>query len=204
MENIYTRQDEIGDINLPQSVAVIGCGGTGVWATLYSAMIGIEHIGLFDSDTIEAHNLNRIPFTASDVNRSKTEVLATLINKIRPDTLVERHGNISDDLNVLIHFKVILDCTDDYKIQLIISKFCKDNDIRYIKSGYDGTHITLTNTIPGWDAEPENSAGYDTPPTPSFVLPASLLGSMMVMSMVYDKQPDISIDTKDLFEKLNT
>lgn len=198
MADMYDRQKDI-NIHLPESVAVVGCGGVGVWAALYTTMIGVKRICLFDSDIIEEHNLNRIPFKKEDLMKSKVSVLGCYLREIRPDTLIIENPAIHD-FSLLFSYEVVLDCTDDLKVQKEMSAFCKEHNIRYIKSGYDKTHITLTSSIPGWNAEPENTVGYDTPPTPSFVLPASLLGSLMVMAMVYDKVPDISMDTRDFFE----
>ena len=57
----YKRQQKL-DLNVKQSVTIVGCGGIGAWVAIFAAMSGIEDIILFDPDILESHNLNRLPF----------------------------------------------------------------------------------------------------------------------------------------------
>ena len=75
MGNImYTRQEKL-DITPPNGVTVIGCGGVGAWVAIDLAMSGVRKLTLFDHDKLEIHNLNRLPFSALNVGKPKTEVL---------------------------------------------------------------------------------------------------------------------------------
>ncbi len=85
---MYDRQASLG-IYSPEEVSIIGCGGIGAWVAIDLAMTGTEKVNLFDSDDLEAHNLNRLPFTLNDIGKPKVEVLKKYIENIRPDADVK-------------------------------------------------------------------------------------------------------------------
>lgn len=189
---MYERQEKL-ELAIPQTVDIIGCGGAGAWAVLYSALIGIEKINIYDSDVIEEHNLNRLPFTIDSVGKLKTLVLKEMVESMRPDCDVSVFGNISNTLfPTLLTSDFVMDCTDKFTIQKELYDYCKKFKVNYIKAGYDGAHMTLTQTIPTWAVKDEDESSYTTEPTPSFVLPAAMIANMMLCSVIYGLKPDIS------------
>lgn len=190
---LYNRQSTL-DLKLPDTIAVIGCGGGGSWVALFSALIGIKTIHLFDSDTIEESNRNRLPFSKESIGDLKTVETARLIESMR-DTKVIIHKEI--DINnispELLLCDVVFDCTDNYNVQKALFKYCTKNELTYLKGGYNGNHITVTSVIPEW-GEDENVSGYEQPPTPSYVIPAALSASLLVLCAINDIKPTIGGD----------
>lgn len=195
---IYGRQQSI-PLNIPDSISIVGCGGVGSWLAMYAAMVGVKNIYLYDSDTVEEHNLNRLPFPKDSVTKKKTEVMKEIILSMRDECMVICYDSLSpEQFSKLLLSNNVIDCTDDYPFQLAISKWCKAHKMPYIKAGYDGPHITITSTIPEWDSDPEDTNHYNTPPTPSFVVPASLVASLVMTSILYKTPFEFSVNIHDL------
>jgi len=189
---MYERQDKL-ELNIPETVDVIGCGGAGSWAVIYSALIGVKNINIYDSDIIEEHNLNRLPFTIDSVGKLKTLVLKEMIKSMRPDCEVTVFKNITKtQFAQLLTSNCVMDCTDKFTIQKELYDYCKLYKVKYIKGGYDGAHMTVTQTIPMWAVKDEDESSYTTEPTPSFVLPAAMVANMMLCSAIYDLKPNVS------------
>ena len=69
--DLYKRQEKLV-LNQDQSITVVGCGGIGYWVAKFAAMSGIDELWLFDPDTFEDHNFNRIdlsPNLSVEINR---------------------------------------------------------------------------------------------------------------------------------------
>jgi len=166
---IYDRQKDI-HISLPEKVLVAGCGGTGFWSGLFLAMSGAKHMQLFDPDTIDATNLNRLPIPISTVGQPKVNVLKDIIVSIRPDTIVEVFNVALDpDMLPLLSPSLVVDCSDKFEFQEALYQGCLKRNIRYMRAGYDGTHITVTEEVKDvWKVA--EGDGYQT--TPSWVVPA--------------------------------
>lgn len=59
-------------------VAVIGAGGIGSPATLALAKMGVQHIQVYDDDSVELHNLPNQLYRFSDLGSAKVEGLAEI------------------------------------------------------------------------------------------------------------------------------
>jgi len=184
IDNVYSRQLPSLELLIPQSVAIVGCGGVGAWAGIFTAMSGIKEIYLFDSDIIEESNLNRLPYTFYEIGEKKTDALRDSIKRIRPSCIVHCFENIGKiTLSILLSNRVeaVLACTDNLKSQIMLHNYCKKEDIRFVRAGYDGNHITLLNHIPSWIGKKDTEGGYTI--TPSWVVPSSIIGSLAVYSL---------------------
>ncbi len=72
------------------TVAVFGVGGVGGYVAEALARSGIGHIVLVDKDVVSLTNLNRqVVALHSTVGKPKTEVMASRIKDINPNTVVE-------------------------------------------------------------------------------------------------------------------
>ena len=72
------------------TVAVFGVGGVGGYVAEALARSGIGHIVLVDKDVVSLTNLNRqVIALHSTVGKPKTEVMASRIKDINPNTVVE-------------------------------------------------------------------------------------------------------------------
>jgi predicted ThiF/HesA family dinucleotide-utilizing enzyme len=138
---MYDRQREL-DLCIPKEASVVGCGGVGAWVAIDLAMAGVKRLNLFDDDQIEMHNLNRVPFTPNDVGKPKTEVLQTIINGMRPDTIVYQYGKVTELTRNLVEGYVV-DCTDKVETQKLIQSICKQKSLHYYRVGYDGHHVSV-------------------------------------------------------------
>ena len=95
MFGIYERQKDLADYTA-KTALVIGVGGVGSWIALFSALLGVEYLIIFDTDTLEEHNLNRTPFTTAQVGKLKTDAIAELISERRPFCTIEKHNEKFD------------------------------------------------------------------------------------------------------------
>jgi molybdopterin/thiamine biosynthesis adenylyltransferase len=71
-------------------VAVVGTGGNGVILD-HLVRIGFEKFLLIDPDMVEDTNLNRLPFTITEIGQSKVKAWERYLKAINPDCRVETH-----------------------------------------------------------------------------------------------------------------
>ena len=185
MTNIYDRQLPELEIQTPSKVAIVGCGGVGTWVGIFTAMSGVGEIYLFDSDVIEEHNLNRLPYTYHEIGTKKTEALREYIKRIRPGCIIHCFDDVTE---VTMGFfdanrpSALIACTDNIKSQLMLHNYCKKNRVRFIRVGYDGNHVTLLNHVPTWVGKKESERGGYTV-VPSWVSPPAMIASLAVYSL---------------------
>ena len=177
---IYDRQKDI-KLKLPSRVLVAGCGGIGFWAGMFIAMSGVNHLLLFDPDTVDVTNLNRLPVPMGVVGQPKVEVLKDIISSIRPDSTVTTFNELLDpEMIPLLKPNLVVDCSDDLKFQSALYEMCSKQGISYIKAGYDGTHITIAREVKNiWQTEEGN--GYRV--TPSWVVPAVTVAALVTLAV---------------------
>lgn len=187
MENLdlYSRQQSL-NLFIPNEVIVVGLGGTGVWVALFLAMSGVQHLHLMDDDNLELSNLNRLPFTLDRIGLPKTEAIKELLEAIRPDILVDTYGKANDMSLEMVDGRYLFDCTDRASTQAYLKRKAKERAIEYRRVGYNGLHLTVTDTVPEWSTVDRESVGYSI--TPSWVVPAAMAGCLGVMSVLYRYQ----------------
>jgi molybdopterin/thiamine biosynthesis adenylyltransferase len=194
MIDLYSRQESIG-LNVPEEVTVVGVGGIGSWAAIFLAMSGVKTLYLFDPDVMEESNRNRLPFCQGSLNRPKVEVVSEYIRTIRPDSIVVGIQRKLDaeflDLQMQVS-QTFLDCTDSPASQIRLYKTCKEHNKRFVRAGYDGTHITVTGVISGWIKNSEQEA-YTV--NPSWVVPAATVAALAVGKIMkyYDQETSLDI-----------
>ena len=195
-ETLYERQRSLG-LNIPKAVTVVGVGGTGSWVALLNAMSGVPNLFLYDADRIDLTNLNRLPLPPSDVNELKARAIKSLIISLRPDAYVETFDVATAVTLEEVEHEVIFDCTDRHDTQLFLSKWADERSITYIRVGYDGTHMTVTNSIPSWSTG-QGVAGYAN--TPSWVVPAAMAACLGVVKLMY-APVEVSHDIGEVFQR---
>ena len=109
-------------------VLVIGAGGLGCPLLLYLANSGVGEIGIVDYDRIEISNLNRqILFTSQDIGKLKVnqakKVIKNINNKIKLKTYKNKINKDNID-SIFKKFKIICDCTDNFKTRYLINDYC--------------------------------------------------------------------------------
>jgi tRNA A37 threonylcarbamoyladenosine dehydratase len=194
MEEIYKRQEAL-KINSSQSLCIVGCGGVGYWVAKYAAMSGITTLYLYDDDTFEEHNLNRIDLPIDVIGKNKAQVTKAIINEIRPLATVYSFPFKLNDRN-LMKADWLVDCTDRISSQTINQELAKRNGMKYVKVGYDGVHITISNVVAEWG---EDVDGYTI--IPSWVVPASVVAALAVGKIMKYTYGEVSMNIKDIFIK---
>lgn len=196
--DFYNRQESLG-LNTDQTVVVIGCGGIGMNAALQLAMAGVKKLVIFDADTIESHNLNRLPVPASFVGKNKAQTTANFIELMRPDGDVEvKHFpfEFNTDLVDMEKVSYILDCTDVHEAQLANQAVADKHYVPYCKAGYDGMSISINNRVGEWDTG-DTPDGYQI--TPSYCVPAITIAALAVHKVLTGINTEMGCKVDDLF-----
>lgn len=191
MVDYYKRQETL-DLKTPKKVAVVGCGGIGYWVAKFLAMSGAERLDLYDPDTLEDHNLNRLDIPLRFIGKNKADITRQAIITIREDITVNAYPFIFSDLES--GYDWIIDCTDDGKSQLENQKIANAMGARYFKAGYDGEGFGIHNTIAEWG---EGTDGYTI--VPSWVCPAVTVASLAVAKVMKYHDAECISDIKSLF-----
>ncbi len=194
-EELYNRQEPL-NLKQVKSAIVVGLGGTGSWVAFYLADSGCPELHLMDGDKLEVVNFNRlyIPIQGN-LGRQKTEAIGEYLKLLRPDCSIQTYGKATQfSLLEVAGGDTIFDCTDSEAVQQMLYKWAKDNNRRYIRSGYDGTHITVVDRVPSWSVG-EKATGYEI--RPSWVVPASISAAFAVSKAMYCPDTDIRADLNE-------
>src|SRR5260370_21817738 len=125
MQPDYSRQTLLKEIGADGQAAlargrvlIVGAGGLGSPVLQYLAGAGVGHLGVVDSDTLDASNLHRQPIYAlADVGKSKVELARAAVAAINPSVLVETHEARFTADNAPpsgLHHDVVVDCSDNF------------------------------------------------------------------------------------------
>jgi ubiquitin-like modifier-activating enzyme 5 len=149
-EDRYTRLKSIKEFGynidwedlFNKSAVIAGVGGLGMVSAEMLARCGIGTLYLFDKDTVEIVNLNRMGFNEKDIKIPKVEVIAKRIKEINPDVKVESyHGDImlfshEDDFERCVKKSdVVLMGVDNYPARMFINQKCVNQKIPLIDAG---------------------------------------------------------------------
>jgi hypothetical protein len=196
MDNeVYSRQDEL-NLDTNMSLTIGGCGGVGFWVAKFAAMSGIEKIDLFDPDTIEESNLNRLDLPRRFINKNKADVTKAFIKSIRQDCTVKSYPFKLQDIT-FNKTDWLVDCTDNYESQVENQSIANTNNSIYLKAGYDGESFSINNSVALW-GEAEN--GYQI--TPSWVVPSVLVASLTVAKIMKYCELEVHSNVLNTFRSL--
>ena len=173
-----------GQLKLKQSsVCVIGAGGLGSPALLYLAAAGVGRIGIIDDDLVDATNLQRqIVHGTPGVGSPKVESAKTRLEEVNPEVEVEVHEvrlNISNALEILDGYDVILDGTDNIPTRYLVSDACEILGIPWVYGSifrFEG-QVTLFNHQGG----PNYRDLFPDPPPPDAVPSCAEAGVLGVL-----------------------
>lgn len=198
MSDLYSRQRNM-NIDRDLSICVVGCGGVGMNVVMMLAMAGVEEIIIFDDDIIEEHNLNRMPVPYKAMGMNKAHVGKEMIRAMRPNLNVSVFKTKFDSMLIDGALDWIIDCTDSFNAQQEISKFAKENSIKYCKLGYNGERISIYNDVSTWDVDPEDESGYTI--IPSWAVPATIVASLGVAKVLKYEDMEMACEIKKMFIK---
>lgn len=197
---LYDRQQQLS-LRTPFGIAVIGCGGIGSWVAIFAAMSGINNLHLYDADVMEESNRNRLPFCQGGIGQPKVEVVAGFIMAIRPEANVYPiNCKFEADMMAALASAGVedfIDCTDSPKTQISLYNEAKKwNNYRYIRAGYDGTHITVTSHVSGWIKKDVEQEQYQV--NPSWVVPAATVAALAVAKLMKFDNQEVGLDLSEI------
>jgi len=148
-------------------VAAFGCGGNG--AVLDSLVrVGFEKFEIIDYDSVEASNLNRLPFGMEDIGRAKVDAWKQYLGRINPDCQVTAHRRKithkdCDWLEELIaRSHIVALGTTSPEANLVISRLCHRAKRRMVVGpASSGSLVVSTFTHTG-DVTLERLGGFPT------------------------------------------
>ncbi len=198
--SFYTRQENM-NLNTNIKIAIIGCGGVGFNVALMLAMAGVENIYLFDPDTIEQHNLNRLPVPFESIGENKANLCRKMIKQMRPDINVYKFPFVLKDTSLPSEgVDWIIDCTDKFESQKLNYEIACKVNAKYCKSGYDGENMSISEGNPNnsWDTNEEGTPdGYQI--IPSWAAPAMIIASLTVGKVLKYHNKEVSTSLKNLY-----
>jgi molybdopterin/thiamine biosynthesis adenylyltransferase len=190
---LYQRQSTL-NLNQEQSITVVGCGGIGYWVAKFAAMSGIDPIYLFDPDTFEEHNFNRIDLKTKFIGRNKADITRAMILTIRENCSVYafpyKYSKLSSEKT-----DWVIDCTDKFESQVKNQEIAKSIGVRYLKAGYDGEEFSIHNSVAEWG---EAEDGYQV--VPSWVVPATIVAALTVGKVMKYVDKEVISSVSELYK----
>lgn len=155
------------------SVAIVGVGGVGSVAAEMLTRCGIGRLLLYDYDTVELANMNRLFFRPDQAGMTKTDAAVETLAGINPDVVLESYTlnittvdgfeKFTDSLTRSVtgiegsdHQRssgvdLVLSCVDNYEARMVVNQACNELRQAWMESGVSedavSGHIQLL--IPG-------------------------------------------------------
>ncbi|XP_011347863.1 ubiquitin-like modifier-activating enzyme 5 isoform X2 [Ooceraea biroi] len=131
------------------SVAIVGVGGVGSVTAEMLTRCGIGKLILFDYDSVELANMNRLFFQPHQAGQSKVEAAANTLRNINPDVEIETHNY---NITTVDHFQdfvdristsglgdgpvdLVLSCVDNFEARMAINTACNELTQSWFESG---------------------------------------------------------------------
>ena len=139
-------------------VAIVGVGGLGALSAEILARLGVGQLVLFDYDTVEEANLNRLVYRTDQVGVKKVEAIRGHLRAANPDVQVVSHPYDVTDGRGLKALKeetprcdLVLGCVDSFAVRLFLNAMCVQSRVPLIDGGAsdDGVNGSVHVVIPG-------------------------------------------------------
>ena len=132
------------------SVLIVGIGGVGSVTAEMLTRCGIGKLIMYDYDTVELANMNRLFFRPEQSGLSKVEAAQQTLQSINPDVHIEGYNC---DITSLTHFphllkqiqnggvrseqavSLVLSCVDNYEARMAINQACNELNQPWMESG---------------------------------------------------------------------
>uniref|UniRef100_A0A1D1ZK18 Ubiquitin-like modifier-activating enzyme 5 n=1 Tax=Anthurium amnicola TaxID=1678845 RepID=A0A1D1ZK18_9ARAE len=154
------------------SVAIVGIGGVGSVAAEMLTRCGAGRLLLYDYDTVELANMNRLFFRPDQVGMTKTDAAVQTLSDINPDVVLESYSLNITTVKGFETFveslkrkssqlpenhsgvNLVLSCVDNYEARMVVNQACNELNQPWMESGVSedavSGHIQLL--IPGESA----------------------------------------------------
>ncbi|TLZ52091.1 MAG: HesA/MoeB/ThiF family protein [Methanobacteriota archaeon] len=139
-------------------VAIVGVGGLGALAAEILARAGVGRLALFDYDTVEEANLNRLVYRTSQIGQPKVKALAAHLGDANPDAEVVSYPHDVTTgrgyvglMGELDKCDLVLGCVDTFGVRLFLNGKCVAAKIPLIDGGAseNGINGAVHVVIPG-------------------------------------------------------
>lgn len=131
----YSKQIMIPEIGLKgqeklkkSKVIVVGSGGLGCPVLQYLAAAGVGKIGIVEFDKVDETNLHRqVLYGSADIGKLKSILAKKRAEKINPHIQFEIFNlrlDVSNSLNVLKDYDIVIDATDNLDSRYVINDSC--------------------------------------------------------------------------------
>lgn len=124
-------------------VMVVGAGAIGNEVIKNLALLGIGHLLIVDSDTIEISNLTRsVLFRAEDQGLPKADVAAERAAEINPEIQIRSLvGDLEFDVGLGVYrdMDVVLGCLDSVQARLALNRLCRRAGVPWLNGGVEAT-----------------------------------------------------------------
>ncbi|WP_273384122.1 molybdopterin-synthase adenylyltransferase MoeB [Actinobacillus porcinus] len=153
----FDGQEKLKD----SKMLIVGLGGLGCAASQYLAAAGVGHLTLLDFDTVSLSNLQRqVLHNDSRLEMPKVQSAQIALQEINPHIEIQTiNGLLSEEklAEIIPHFDVILDCTDNVDIRNQLDRCCQQAKIPLIS----GAAIRFEGQVSVFTYEP-NTPTYRT------------------------------------------
>src|ERR1035438_8210647 len=139
----YQRQSFLGEgsqaVIERAIIGIVGLGGGGSHIHQQAAHIGFQHYALYDPQTAEDTNLNRlVGGTVRDIGREKLKIARRVIRGLQPKAKItsirERWQSKPESLMAC---DIVFGCVDSFQDRDELETFCRRHLILYIDIGMD-------------------------------------------------------------------
>jgi ubiquitin-like modifier-activating enzyme 5 len=140
-----------------KTALIVGVGGLGATVSEILTRVGFGRLVLFDYDTLEMANMNRLIFKPSQVGMPKVEAIKEYLSEISSDvdivtyssdiTQGEGYSAFSEELR---RCDVVFGCVDTFGVRLFMNSKCVENENPFIDGGasLDGIRGSVQVIIP--------------------------------------------------------
>ncbi|KYR02942.1 UBA/THIF-type NAD/FAD binding fold-containing protein [Tieghemostelium lacteum] len=152
-----------------KSVVIVGLGGIGSVAAEMLTRCGVGKLLLFDYDTVEIANMNRLFFRPEQAGLSKTKAAQETLQSINPDVQFETYNYNITTIDNFEHFKeriqhgglqagsevsLVLGCVDNFEARTAINQACLELNKSWMESGVSENAISghIQFIVPGESA----------------------------------------------------
>ena len=143
MNTRYQRQSFLGNgsqaIIERAVIGIVGLGGGGSHIVQQNAHIGFKNYALYDPQTAEDTNLNRlVGATLRDVGREKLRIARRVIKGLQPNAKVLcKRSRWQSEPEALMACDIVFGCVDSFQDRDELETFCRRHLILYIDIGMD-------------------------------------------------------------------
>lgn len=153
----FDGQEKLKDTKM----LIVGLGGLGCATSQYLAAAGVGHLTLLDFDTVSLSNLQRqVLHCDARLNTPKVESAKIALEQINPHIEIKTiNAKLEEEklAEIIPHFDVVLDCTDNVDIRNQLDRQCENAKIPLIS----GAAIRMEGQVSVFTYEPDTPTYRD-------------------------------------------